>query len=173
MKRISRKKSEPGSLTAQSDCTICRWGFSNALARVLILLSAYSVLIIGTLYAADGNDALFIDKDGNVGIGKVPAKGTTLDVNGKVEVREMNSAGTVKAERFEGDSSDLTIKIKNGEKKIKDAMTLIEEKLDECRRIWEEPKHVGIYIYDGWIESLGRWGAAEIQVKPGDIVKVE
>jgi hypothetical protein len=77
--------------------------------------------------------------------------------------------GTVNAKKYVGDGSDLTIKMEMGEQTLKDAMALIKQALDKCIS-----KPYGFYTFrSAWIESLGEYGPAEIDVNKGDIVKVD
>jgi hypothetical protein len=93
--------------------TACHRNFSKRLASGLTLLTACIVLNASLLYGEGSDDALFIDKQGNVGIGtSQPA--TKLDVE-----------GTVNAKEFKGDGTYLTVE---REGSLKEAL---DKKLDK------------------------------------------
>ena len=77
--------------------SIYQWMCCMFLCALIIVLST------DPLYGQDSDDALFIDEKGNVGIG-TNHPGAKLDVKG-----DINSAGTVNAEKFEGDGSALAV----------------------------------------------------------------
>lgn len=65
--------------------------------------------------------------------------------------------GTVNVKRLAVE--DLKIKTKRRESSLKS--------------IFDDPVPVGTFHWDGWIVESGQYGPAEIEVKPGDIVKVD
>jgi hypothetical protein len=96
-----------------------RRAFTKGLAVGLIPLVAFVVLAGGLLYGQGSGDALFIDKNGNVGIGtsepkaELDVNGTikaqNVDVKGKVNTQDLKATGTVDAQKFEGDGSALKV----------------------------------------------------------------
>ena len=94
--------------TESVDRTRSRRAFGKGLAVGLIPLVAFVVLAGGLLYGQGKGDALFIDKNGNVGIATSEPK-AELDVN-----------GTIKAQRFEGDGSALKVEGSGGLKETLD-----------------------------------------------------
>lgn len=113
MKRILSVKEKGASQTRGSLKSAYRRGFSRGIAFGPILLAAFIVLTGNFLYGEGSGDALFIDQDGNVGIGtNQPA--TKLDIE-----------GTVKAKEFRGDGTSLTVESKGN---LKDAL---DKKLDK------------------------------------------
>jgi hypothetical protein len=125
---------------------------------LLAMIAAFGAKV----FAEDG-DALFIDEDGTVNVKRLDVEGTAnvkqLDVQSVVTSRDLKASGTVDAKKYIGDGSDLKIKTKLGESSLKS--------------IFEDPVPVGSFHWDGWIVELGQYGSAEIDVKPGDIVKVD
>ena len=83
--------------TQSAHGTRSRRALAKGLAVGLLPLVAFVVLAGGLLYGQVSSDALFIDKDGRVGIGTSDPK-VELDVN-----------GSIKAQRFEGDGSALKV----------------------------------------------------------------
>jgi hypothetical protein len=113
-----------------------RRAFTKGLAFGLIPLVAFAVLAGGLLYGQGGGDALFIDKDGHVGVGTREPK-AELDVNGtlkaqdvdvkdKVNTHDLKATGTVGAQRFEGDGSALKVE---GSGVLKEAL---DKKIDKA-----------------------------------------
>lgn len=98
MKRIPPIKPKTAVHTKQYNSEKHRREFSKGLALGLILLAACIVLTTSFLYGQEGDDALFIDKDGNVAVGK------KLDVK-----KDLSAGGTVNAKKFEGDGSAITV----------------------------------------------------------------
>ena len=80
MKRVLAVKERGTSQSIGSLKSTYRHGFSRGLILGLILLSAFIMLSGSLLYGQEGADALFIDEQGNVGIG-------TNDPNAKLDVR--------------------------------------------------------------------------------------
>jgi len=114
MKRVLSVEEKGASQTMGFlNSAYCR-GFSRGLALALILLAAFIVLAGSVLYGQGSGDALFIDEKGNVGVG-TNEPNAALDVNGKVRAHELeikgdiNSSGTLKVKKLEGDGTALTI----------------------------------------------------------------
>lgn len=98
MKCIPPIKPKTAVHTKQYNSDKHRREFSKGLFLGLILLAVFIVLSRGLLYGQESNNALFIDKDGNVTVAK------------KFDVKEgISVGGTVKAKKFEGDASALTV----------------------------------------------------------------
>jgi len=94
MKNVLSVKEKATFGTIGSLKSAYRHGFTRGLALGLILLAAFIVLSGGLLYGEGVVDALFIDKEGNVGIGtNQPQPGSRLDVRGTVKVQELEVAG--------------------------------------------------------------------------------
>lgn len=70
--------------------------FSKGLFLGLILLATWIVSTSGFLYGQESDDALFIDQDGNVMVGK-----------------------KLRAEKFEGDGSSITVRVGEGDNSLR------------------------------------------------------
>ena len=69
MKHISFPNGQTEAQPKRSDRRLCRRAFSKGLALGSLILAAVIVLTGGLVYGEGGGDALFIDPNGNVGIG--------------------------------------------------------------------------------------------------------
>lgn len=115
MKRILSLNGRTTFRTKGLPNSFYRRRISRRVAHGLILPAVLIVLSGGLLHGEDSSESLYIDPNGNVGIGtnKPAAK---LDVNGIVEAQKLeingdiNSAGTVDAQKFKGDGTSMTIK---------------------------------------------------------------
>ena len=83
MKRIPSVKSATAFSTNQADSGRHRRRFSKSLAAGLILLTSFILTANSPCRAQSGGDAMFIDQNGNVGLGKQVPR-TKLDVNGTI-----------------------------------------------------------------------------------------
>ena len=84
---------------------------SAARQRIGIRLIIVSIALFAMLLPvgqAIGQDALFIDKNGNVGIGTKQPR-AKLDVQGAVNAEKVDVQGSVNAAKFTGDGSDLKV----------------------------------------------------------------
>jgi len=95
MNHIPSLKEQRAAHGKQSGRDMCPHRFSRELIVGLTCL----LMLTGTLaQGQEGDDALFIDKDGNVTIGE------------SLKVKEdINAIGSVRAKKFEGDGSGLTV----------------------------------------------------------------
>jgi len=96
MKRIPPLKQQTIIYPKRSDDVVYLRRISKSLALGRILLAAFIVLSASYLYGQESDDALFIDKDGNVTGGK-----------------------KLKAKKLEGDGSSLTVKALEGDKSLR------------------------------------------------------
>jgi hypothetical protein len=101
MKRTLSVKDKTACRNKKSLKTAYRSGFSRGLAHSLILLAALIVLTGGLLYGEESDDALYIDQNGNVGIGtdkptsRLHVKGEVL-INGNIKASGVEVSGRIK-----------------------------------------------------------------------------
>ena len=96
MKHTPSLKKQAASHAKQSGRNIRPRRCSRELIVELICFLVFSVLSGTLAHGQEGHDALFIDKDGNVTVGK-----------------------NLKADKFEGDGSAITVKAAEGEKSLR------------------------------------------------------
>ena len=87
MKHTSLLNGQTDAQPKRSDRSICRRAFSKGLALGLLTLAAVIVLTGSLAYGEGGGDALFINPNGNVGIG-------TTDPKARLDVQQGNRTGT-------------------------------------------------------------------------------
>ena len=85
-------------------------GWAKTAGLLLLLAGGLWSADIAIAWAQSGGEAISVDESGNVGIGsQKPTK--KLDVAGDAHVSgDVQSEGTVKAVRYEGDATSLTVK---------------------------------------------------------------
>lgn len=98
MKRTPSIKPETAVCIYKSDSHRHRRGFSGWLILSLSLLVSLHLLSGSFLYGQENDDALFVDRNGNVTVAE------TLDVK-----KDISARGAVQAKKFEGDGSALTL----------------------------------------------------------------
>jgi len=127
MKRVLSIKQKTAYQTMGSIKSAYHRGFSRGLALGLVLLAAFIVLTGSLLYGEESDDALYIDPNGNVGIGTNQLHpDVKLTVEGKIHVQDLKATRTVQANEFSGSGSELTVE--DGEN-IKKALN---KKLDKA-----------------------------------------
>jgi hypothetical protein len=95
--------------------SVLRKALSKGFVARWSALVALAVLFMSSLVSGDSQDALFIDKHGNVTIGTSNSS-ATVDVRGTVKAHQnvdvqgdVNATGTLKAKKLKGDGTDLTV----------------------------------------------------------------
>ena len=109
MKRVLSVKEKTTCRNIGSIKAAYRQGFSRGPALGLILLAAFIVLSGGLLYGQAAVDALFIDEQGNVGIGTNEPM-AKLDVRGNMNTQGLEVKGSSNLKGPTTLNNNLTVK---------------------------------------------------------------
>jgi hypothetical protein len=111
MKRLLFVKEKSTFRTIRPLKAVYQRSFSRRPAACLILLACCLVFNGNWLYGQDGDDALFINDQGNVGIGTNQLHSDAkLTVEGKIHAQGLETSGLIDADKFIGDGSNLQVK---------------------------------------------------------------
>ena len=110
MKRVLSGKEKIALQTMGFLKATYRHGLSRGLTLGPILMAIFIVLSGGLLYGEESYDALYIDQNGNVGIGTNQLHpDVKLTVGGKIHAQHLKVTGTVAANKFSGNGSELAL----------------------------------------------------------------